>query len=153
VSVVKVPIAPEPDVTLSVPLVRVPAPVIVPVPVAVRATEPAVPEPVLMPPVSAILELLPVSVRDTVPPEVVVRPEEPTVTVAELAESVKATDAGLLPVLESVTAVLESVTHTLPVLVRETVPAEVEMFVPEEPILPEPEVRFSVPEVVSVPTD
>ncbi len=78
----------------------------VPVPVDVRVI---VPLPVLIVPARAIEELVPVSVMEPAPLEEVVRPPAPTVTVAELAESVKVTEAGLLPVLERETAELVSV--------------------------------------------
>src|SRR5262249_3402389 len=77
----------------------------------------------------------------------VVRPPEPTVIVAELAESAKVMEFGLPPVFETTTAVLVSVILTVPVVPKETVPAEVVRL----PMRPEPEVRLRVPEVVSTP--
>ena len=117
-----------------------------PVPVAVKDIVPA---PVLIVPPSTIAELVPVSINDTAPLLLVVNPV--SVMVAELAESVKLIAAGLLVTLDTLTLVAVSVTQILPVEFNDTVPALVEMLVPTLPMLPEPEMRFSVPVVVNAP--
>ncbi len=81
----------------------------VPVPVDVSVI---VPDPVFIAPASAIEELVPLSVMETAPLPEVVSPPEATVTVAELALSVKVTAAGLFVTLEIETAVAVSVSVT-----------------------------------------
>ena len=116
----------------------------VPVPVEVKVT--FVP---LTTPASEIAELVPESTKLMAPEDV--SPPLPMVKVAEVPESVKVMAAGLFVVLERVTAVLESVTQTLPVEFNDTVPAEVEILVPPLPMFPDPDTRFNVPLVVNAP--
>ncbi len=110
-----------------------------PVPVEVRVT--LVPDKV---PARETEELVPVFTKETIPEEV--RLPEPTVMVAEFAESVNVTEEGLLVVLEMYMAVAVSVNVTLAVVSREMVVADVVML----PMLPAPVdvlTRFKVPDV------
>ncbi len=118
-------------------------------PVEVRVI---VPEPVLTVPARAIEELVPESVMETAPLLLVVRPPDPTVTVAETALSVSETEAGLLVALEIETAVAVSVHVTLAVVFKEIVPAEV-LRLPMEPAPADVLTRARVPDVVRAPAD
>ncbi len=135
----------RPEAPVAVTVFREEVEVTEPVPVAVRVT--LVPD---SKPAREIEELPLLVTREIAPEEV--RLLAPTVMVAELALSVRVTEAGLLVTLEILTAVDVSVRVTCAVVLREIMPADVVRV----PMLPAPLdelIRERVPDVVREPAD